>query len=165
MSLRQLEGPSTLSNTIPLRGCSLKMPVFGLGTWLSQEKECKAACLHALRRGYRHIDTADMYQNEDQVGDALLEWAKTDGGDISSIFITTKLKPADHSRVKEALKESLTKLKIKCVDLFLMHTPKGGNVVSTWKEMNHCKNLGLCKNVVRFHFNFELIFFCTKSCT
>ena len=83
----------------------------------------KNAVLHALKSGYRHIDCAYMYQNEDEVGEAFTEAFKTGICKREDVFITTKLWCTFHSRVEQALDESLSKLQLKYVDLYLMHWP------------------------------------------
>jgi diketogulonate reductase-like aldo/keto reductase len=98
-----------------------KMPQLGLGTFLSKDgDEAYEAVKYALEIGYRHIDTAQMYQNEASVGKAIKD-SKVDRKDI---FITTKQRV--HStleNMKKAFEESLEKLQTDYVDLFLIHWP------------------------------------------
>lgn len=96
-----------------------EIPAVGLGTWQSTEEEAYNAVLSALKAGYRHIDTAAAYGNEDIVGRAI----KDSGIPRKDIFITTKLWCTDHTRPKQALQESLKKLGTEYVDLYLMHWP------------------------------------------
>ena len=72
-----------------------QMPSFGLGVWQAPLGACKAAVLHALRCGYRHIDTAEVYGNEQDVGDALAIFLK-ERPDVQreDIWVTTKILPA-----------------------------------------------------------------------
>jgi len=136
-----------------------KMPQFGLGTWLSgasydrssgavnvkEGTEAKDACVHALRLGYRLLDTAQMYKNEHQIGDAI----RDSGVDRDSVFVVTKLIPTAHTKtgVIDALKESLKQMKLKYVDLFLIHSPKTGNVREVWSQMLALRDQGLAKSV------------------
>lgn len=90
-----------------------------MGTWKSSEKEVYDAVLVALKSGYRHIDTAAAYGNEDAIGRAI----EDSGIERNEIFVTTKLWCTDHRRPREALKESLRKLRLSFVDLYLMHWP------------------------------------------
>ncbi|KAL1573008.1 Aldo_ket_red domain-containing protein [Candida albicans] len=92
-----------------------KIPVIGLGTWESN----KDAFLTALKLGYRHIDTATIYKNEEQVGQAI----KESGIPREELFITTKVWNNDHKNVEQALETSLKKLGLDYVDLYLVHWP------------------------------------------
>ncbi len=95
-----------------------EMPMMGFGTWLMDNQEELAKALeYTYDAGYRHIDTAMAYNNETIVGDFL----KTKNR--SEIFITTKLWNTDHHRVKEACEESLKKLGLDFIDLYLIHWP------------------------------------------
>jgi len=118
-----------INSTITLRR-GVKMPRFGLGTWLSTGGgTCKDSVETAIKCGYIHIDTAQFYKNEEDVGVAL--------ENHPNIFVTSKLQPSAHGEeaTKAALDETLTKLKRDNVDLFLIHTPKGGNVLETWRTI------------------------------
>lgn len=119
------------------------IPLFGYGTWLAEDDECRRGCLDALGAGYRHIDTAQMYKNEKAVGDAL----KQSGLQRSEVFITSKLMSDKHTPedVAQTIKESLTKLGVDYLDLFLMHTPNGKNVIATWNAIVQLKKDGLIK--------------------
>ncbi len=119
----------------------VEMPVFGLGTWLSESDECKSAVDAAVRHGIKLIDTATMYKNEAEVGEAL--------ADAPDVFVVTKLQPQDHGReaALAALDASLSKLRRPCVDLWLMHSPSGGRVVETWRAMCEARDSGKCRAV------------------
>lgn len=97
------------------------MPLFGLGTWQSKPNEVAKAVEYALKAGYRHIDTATIYGNEEEVGQGLAN----SGVDRSDIFLTTKLWNSHHEPldVLLGLEDSLSKLKVDYVDLYLMHYP------------------------------------------
>lgn len=138
----------------------IEMPTFGLGTWLSPSLETTEAVKCALQFGYRHIDTATIYGNEEAVGKGI----KDSGVDRSDIFVTTKLwnsmhKPED---VKIAIDRSLTSLQLDYIDLWLMHYPcandrtefeKGKNVkididfCDTWKVMEEVLESGKVKAI------------------
>ncbi|KAK7070729.1 hypothetical protein SK128_023998 [Halocaridina rubra] len=101
------------------------MPVIGLGTYKSSKEELRAALTAALECGYRHIDTAWAYQNEDVIGDVLKEWITQGKVKRGELFITTKL-PAQGNRpsdVDKFMNLSLKNLKLDYVDLYLIHTP------------------------------------------
>jgi len=100
---------------------SEKVPSLGLGTWRLSGKECAKAVERALALGYRHIDTARMYRNEDEVGRGI----KDSGVDREDVFLVTKVWPSDfsHDDVLRSSRESLRKLGTDYVDLLLMHWP------------------------------------------
>ncbi|MBN8892573.1 MAG: hypothetical protein BGP12_10850 [Rhodospirillales bacterium 70-18] len=99
----------------------MRMPKLGLGTWRLKGTECTEAVLGALQRGYRHIDTAQMYGNEDAVGEALAATrvARAD------IHLTTKVwwENLAPDAMRRAMDNSLTQLKTSYVDLYLIHWP------------------------------------------
>ena len=96
------------------------IPQLGLGVWQTRAgATCEAAVLAALEAGYRHIDTAAMYGNEESVGAAI----RMSGIPRENIFVTTKLWNSDHGNPARALDTSLRKLKVDYVDLYLIHYP------------------------------------------
>ncbi|KAJ5040598.1 uncharacterized protein L3040_006250 [Drepanopeziza brunnea f. sp. 'multigermtubi'] len=103
-----------------------EIPALGLGTWQSSPGEVKKAVSHALSVGYRHIDAAYCYGNEDEVGEGLKE-AFASGIKREDVFITTKLWCTYHSRVEQNLDISLKSLGLDYVDLYLMHWPVAMN--------------------------------------
>lgn len=107
---------------------------FCLGTWQSRPGEVKAAVSHAIQSGYRHIDCAYCYGNENEVGEGIKEGLQVTGLDRSELFITTKLWCTYHTRVEQNLDMSLRALGLDYVDLYLMHWPVAMN-----PEGNHDK--------------------------
>ena len=106
---------------LPLPGDSGRMPKLGLGTWPMRGAECRRAIESALALGYRHIDTAEMYGNEDDVGAALAE----SGLPRDALFVTTKVWH-DHltpSGIRAACEASLARLRLEYADLYLVHWP------------------------------------------
>jgi 2,5-diketo-D-gluconate reductase B len=101
-----------------------KVPALGLGTYRLTGEACVRAVGRALSMGYRHLDTAQMYGNEAEVGRAI----EDSGIEREEIFLTTKVWPSDfaHDRVKEKTRASLKKLRTEYVDLLLMHWPGDG---------------------------------------
>ena len=98
-----------------------KVPSLGLGTWRLSGQECVKAVEHALALGYRHIDTAQMYTNEGEVGRGI----RNSGVGREEIFLVTKVSTSNFSREKviRSTRESLKKLQTEYVDLLLMHWP------------------------------------------
>lgn len=99
----------------------VEVPVLGLGTWQLEGADCTEAVEHALSLGYRHIDTAQGYDNEEFVGEGL----QRGGVPRDEIFLVTKVKPDNfrRDRVLASTRESLTKLQTDYVDLLLLHWP------------------------------------------
>lgn len=96
-----------------------KIPVVGLGTWQAKPGEVAAAVETALKAGYRHLDGAWAYDNETEVGQGI----KNSGVSRSEIFLTTKLWGTFHRNPLENLNDSLSRLGVDYVDLWLMHWP------------------------------------------
>ena len=98
-----------------------KVPSLGLGTWRLSGEECTRVVERALALGYRHIDTAQMYANEGEVGRGI----RNSGVDREEIFLVTKVRTSSfsHDNVLRSTRESLKKLKTEYVDLLLMHWP------------------------------------------
>ncbi|HEX5850427.1 MAG TPA: aldo/keto reductase, partial [Rubrobacter sp.] len=101
-----------------------KVPSLGLGTYRLTGDACEAAVERALGMGYRHVDTAQMYGNEAEVGRGL----EDSGVERGEVFLTTKVWPSDfvHDRVISKTLESLRRLRTDYVDLLLMHWPPDG---------------------------------------
>ncbi len=100
----------------------VKIPKIGLGTWQVQEgEETYLSVLAALKNGYRHIDTAEGYQNEESVGKAV----RDSGIPREDIFITSKLEShiKDYEGAKEAFEQTMKKLDLDYLDLFIIHAP------------------------------------------
>ena len=109
--------PSVAAGTKSLTLNSGKeMPILGLGTWQSKPGEVEKAVETALKEGYRHLDCAWIYGNEEEVGHGI----KASGVPREEIFITTKLWGTYHRRVEENLDISLKKLGLDYVDLYLV---------------------------------------------
>ncbi|CAC9890312.1 unnamed protein product [Aureobasidium pullulans] len=115
----------TLQSTLALPNSSVKIPALGFGVYQSHGPTCKKSCLTALEAGYRHIDSAQYYANEQLVGDAV----KESNVDRKDVFITTKiLSPGkDEEETYQSLVESVNKIdEGGYVDLFLIHSPSSG---------------------------------------
>jgi diketogulonate reductase-like aldo/keto reductase len=119
-----------------------RMPVLGLGVWQVPEgPACVNAVRWALEAGYRHIDTAQVYGNEASVGRALREA----GVPRDEVFITTKFDPGRPDPVAE-IEQSLRRLGVDQVDLYLVHWPQGGPVWA-WPGMERCVERGLARSI------------------
>lgn len=103
-----------------------KIPALGLGTWQSAPGAVRIAVEHALLNGYRHIDAAWCYGNEDEVGQGLKR-AFAKGIKRKDVFVTTKLWCTYHENVEANLDESLKSLELDYVDMYLMHWPVAMN--------------------------------------
>ncbi|KAL0074786.1 NADP-dependent oxidoreductase domain-containing protein [Phycomyces blakesleeanus] len=102
------------------------IPAIGLGTWLSGKDDSGYTSVkEAINVGYRHIDTAFMYGNEEQIGRGVRDGLKENGLERKDIFVTTKLPPTYHrpEKVVEAFNSSFASLNIEYIDLYLMHWP------------------------------------------
>ena len=123
-----------------------KMPLLGLGVWDAKSgKETYDAVIHALKIGYRHIDTAEMYGNEKDVGSAVID----SGLAREKIFITTKLwdsgKGYDHAL--NAFDLSLRKLNLEYVDLYLIHWPEKGYRQVIWSALERILKEGRSRSI------------------
>jgi 2,5-diketo-D-gluconate reductase A len=108
------------------------MPMVGFGTWQLKGRKAYEAVLYALRAGYRHIDTATMYGNEEEVGRALRDCGVPRG----DVFVTTKLPPDRAGRAEQTLDASLRALGVESVDLWLLHWPTNDRtLVLTWEKL------------------------------
>jgi 2,5-diketo-D-gluconate reductase A len=120
------------------------MPVLGLGTWQARGRSAVDAVLRALEVGYRHIDTATVYGNEKQVGQAIGD----SGVARDAIFVTTKLPPGRAGRERATLEESLDALGLGYVDLWLIHwPPRGGARPDVWAALLELQEEGLAREV------------------
>ena len=123
-----------------------RMPWVGLGVYrIGTGKPCLRAVTHALTLGYRHIDTAALYGNEEDVGRAVRE----SGIPREQVFITTKLWNSDHGYASaiRACNASLARLKLDCVDLYLIHWPESGRRLDSWRALVELRRQGKCRSI------------------
>jgi 2,5-diketo-D-gluconate reductase A len=125
------------------------IPQFGFGVFLIEPKDTVAAVSTALEAGYRHIDTAQMYGNEAEVGEAI---ARSDL-DRGEVFVTSKLGNDAHEPddARRAFDETLKALGTEYVDLFLIHWPLparyGGDIAATWQVLEEFYREGRARSV------------------
>ena len=137
---------STTSNTTDARVRVLadgaQIPLLGLGVWqVPNGPTTVNAVRWALELGYRHIDTAQVYGNEESVGQALRE----SGVPRDQVFITTKFNPSRKDPAAEA-EHSLRLLGTDYVDLYLVHWPQGG-ATRAWSGMERARELGYARSI------------------
>ncbi len=129
------------------------IPQLGLGVWKASQEQARAAVSQALQIGYRHIDTASVYENEEGVGAGL----RDSGVDRDEVFVTTKIWNADQGFAPsgKALDESLARLKLEYVDLLLIHWPAPAKelFVDTWQAMIEAKKQGKARSIGVSNFN------------
>jgi len=119
------------------------MPVLGLGVWqMAAGRETEQAVEWALEAGYRHVDTAAMYRNEQSVGAAL----KRSGLPRAEVFVTTKLLPGLPSAAGE-LRRSLSRLGLDFVDLYLIHWPLPVGNARMWRQLESLQESGLARAI------------------
>ena len=133
------------------------IPQLGFGVFQIPPDDTADAVKTALDIGYRHIDTAEMYQNEKGVGDGI----RDSGLDRSEVFITSKLNNGFHKPddARRAFDDTLSALGFDYVDLFLIHWPLptlyGGDYVSTWKTLEEFKKDGRARSIGVSNFQVE----------
>jgi len=127
--ITDIKGTFTLHNGV-------KMPYFGLGVYLSEDgKEVINAIKWALDAGYRHIDTASVYNNEEGVGIGI----KESNVSREDIFVVSKVWNSDqgYDTTLKAFDESLDRLDLEYLDLYLVHWPVSGKSTNTWKALEY----------------------------
>jgi len=139
MKITDLKGTVELNNGI-------KMPYFGLGVFQMQEgDEVINSVKYALEIGYRHIDTAALYENEKGVGEAI----RQTNIPREKIFLTTKVWNSDqgYDKTLRAFEKSLNKLGFEYIDLYLIHWPVKNKYIETWKALEKLYKEGRVKAI------------------
>ena len=139
-----------------LQSQGLRIPRLGLGTFRMQGETCRAAVESALALGYRHIDTAEMYANEEAVGAAIA----SSGIKRGELHVTTKVwnENLAPEAMRRALDTSLKKLRLDAVDLYLVHWPKPGmHLPSMFETLMKLREEGRTRAIGVANFNVALL--------
>jgi alcohol dehydrogenase (NADP+) len=164
------ETPDIRLTKMPLNNGSGQIPALGFGTLIPEAAVTISATKDALDAGFRHFDCAERYGNEREVGEALETGLAANGIARENIFVTTKLWNTNHrpERVESAFEASRDRLRLKYVDLYLIHTPfafqpgdepeprdqngnaiydKGVTLLDTWRAMESLVDHGKCRAI------------------
>lgn len=134
---------ATLSTTAPLPS-GARIPLLGFGTWQLTGSAATGSVAAALAAGYRHLDTATMYENEREVGAGLRE----SGVPRDEVFVTSKLPPDHAGRERATLEQSLEQLAVDHLDLWLVHwPPDAGKGLDVWRAFLAARQDGLVRDV------------------
>jgi 2,5-diketo-D-gluconate reductase B len=140
-----------------------KIPAIGLGTRELRGRTCARIVQQALKLGYRHIDTAQAYDNEREVGEGL----RASGTRRDDVFVTTKVWTTHFAphELERSTKESLVKLRMSEVDLLLLHWPNPQVPLrETLGALAHAKQIGLTKHIGVSNFTVALIEEAVRAC-
>ncbi|MGI5271071.1 aldo/keto reductase [Nonomuraea sp. CA-218870] len=132
-------------NSLRLYRDGVEIPQLGLGVWQVPDDQAERVVLTAIEAGYRHIDTATLYRNEEGVGRAV----RASGVPRERLFVATKLMGGDHDRVEQAFDESLARLGLDYVDLYLIHWPAPGHdrSVLAWRGLEKLYRDGRARSI------------------
>jgi len=142
---------------------NISLPKIGFGTYLITNQELEQSIPVALKAGYRHFDTAQVYRNEEGLGFALNKALKDQGLSREDVFITTKVFPGNeawgqppmaYSQTLKSIESSLEKLRVDYVDLYLIHAPFCKNErLEQWRALVEIKKLGKAKSIGVSNYN------------
>jgi 2,5-diketo-D-gluconate reductase B len=147
-----------MSSLVPhvIEAHGARIPLIGLGTWELRGRTCVRMVEEALRRGYRHVDTAELYDNEREVGEGL----RASGVARDEVFVTTKVWPSHFAarELERASTESLRRLQLKDVDLLLLHWPNPRIALrETLGALCKVKRTGLARHIGVSNFTVALV--------
>jgi diketogulonate reductase-like aldo/keto reductase len=146
--------PHATTPTVEARGA--RIPLVGLGTWELRGRVCTRVVEQALRLGYRHVDTAEMYDNEREVGEGL----RASGVKRDEVFVTTKIWPSHFAprELERAARDCLVRLRLSEVDLLLLHWPNPQIALAeTLGALDKVKRDGLARHIGVSNFTMALI--------
>jgi 2,5-diketo-D-gluconate reductase B len=150
---KENERPRFAMNVVEAKG--FKIPIVGLGTWALRGRDCARLVEQAIRIGYRHIDTAQMYDNEAEVGEGVRASRLR-----AEVMVTTKVQPtllAPHD-LERSVKESLARLRLDVIDLLLIHWPNPRvPIAETLGAMAKMKREGFTKQIGVSNFTVALL--------
>ena len=140
-------------NSLLINSNGVQMPQLGLGVWEIPDDQAEETVALALRTGYRSIDTAAAYGNETGVGRGI----RASGVPRERIFVTSKLWNSDHTRVEEAFEESLGRLGLDYLDMYLIHwpVPAQDRYVQAWKVLEKLQESGRVRAIGVCNFTIE----------
>lgn len=139
-----------------IEGNGARIPLLGLGTWELRGRECARVVEQALRLGYRHLDTAQLYENEREVGEGL----RASGIKRDDVFVTTKIWPSHFAprELERAARERLAQLRMTEVDLMLLHWPNPQiPLAETLGALAKVKRDGLARHIGVSNFTVALL--------
>ncbi len=145
-----------MTDPITVEANGARIPAIGFGTWQLQGDACADAVRWGLEIGYRHIDTAAMYDNEEAVGAGL----RASGLDRDSVFVTTKVWPSDLApgALERSAEASLKRLGLSAVDLLLIHWPSADvPVADSVRALANAKRRGLARHIGISNFSAKLV--------
>jgi 2,5-diketo-D-gluconate reductase B len=146
-----------------IEGNGAKIPAIGLGTWELRGRTCARIVEQAIRLGYRHIDTAQVYENEREVGEGL----RASSVKRADIFVTTKVWTSHFAPndLERSAKESLARLRLTEVDLLLLHWPNPQvPLTETLGALARARQLGLTRHIGVSNFTVALIEEAVAAC-
>ncbi len=144
----------------------INMPLAGFGTYQLSIDQAEFCVSEAIKAGFRHIDSAEGYENEEGTGRGIIKGLKEAGISRDDIFVTTKLFPGykqwgspekGYEQTIENLKRQLKQLQLDYVDLYLIHAPLSETRLDQWKALIELKKLGLTKHIGVANYNEESI--------
>ena len=154
-----MSGPQT---TYPLNA-DTSIPAVGFGTYLISNDDAETAIRSAIATGYRHIDTASGYHNEETVGAGIRKGLQAEGLSRADLFVTAKLWPGNPAwgdapktgaQTLEECEASLSRLGLDYVDLYLIHAPYGGDMrLEQWRALLELKAIGMARSIGVSNFN------------
>lgn len=129
-----------------------KIPVLGFGVYQIPKEETKEVVISAIKAGYRHIDTAQAYLNEAEVGEAI----QNCGVSREELFVTTKVwvENVSYDKAKESILDSLQRMQLDYLDLVLIHQPYN-DVYGAWRAMCELKKEGKIRSIGVSNFNYD----------
>lgn len=139
-----------------VEGNGARIPAMGLGTWELRGDTCVEIVAEGLKLGYRHVDTAQAYDNETEVGEGI----RSSGVSRDEVFLTTKVwhDKLAAGQLEQSVEESVTRLGFDCVDLLLVHWPNSGvPLKETMEAMARVRKAGLTRHIGVSNFTVALI--------